>query len=115
MLARGTSPHRPRSEPICGKVLRRRANRTAGWRQRRAPCPVSYEEMLSMTSHDCSRRLAAAFGSAGPTRGEAIPIDYIEPDPFQPRLTIDEGRLGPLVASIRAYGFVGHLELRPNP
>lgn len=49
------------------------------------------------------------------TRVEEMPIEYLEPNPFQYR-SIDPETLDDLVASIREHGFIGSLEVRPaNP
>lgn len=43
---------------------------------------------------------------------EQIPIEYLEPNPFQYRSFTDED-LEDLIESIREHGFIGHLEARP--
>lgn len=48
-------------------------------------------------------------------RVEPMPIEYLRPNPWQPRLTIDPGTLAPLVASIREFGFMGNIEARYDP
>jgi ParB/RepB/Spo0J family partition protein len=50
-----------------------------------------------------------------PVRLEYYPIEYLDPNPFQPRLAIDPDELAGLVASIARFGFSGYLEARRNP
>ena len=45
---------------------------------------------------------------------EMMPIEYLEPNPFQVR-SIDVANLGGLIRSIEKFGFIGVLEARPNP
>ena len=69
------------------------------------------------------RGLAALLGDAAvPTHGEipqaglrSLPIDLLEPNPFQPRQTADPQALEELAASIRARGVLQPLLARPNP
>jgi len=49
-----------------------------------------------------------------PRKIEPMPIEYLDPNPFQVRV-IDEAGLAGLVQSIERYGFVGSLEARTNP
>lgn len=48
-------------------------------------------------------------------RVEPMPLEYFEPNPYQPRLAIDPAQLAPLVDSIRRFGFIGHVEARYDP
>jgi ParB family transcriptional regulator, chromosome partitioning protein len=50
-------------------------------------------------------------GPAAPAAGE-VPIDVLDPNPFQPRSTIDPTRLAELAASIRESGIVQPLLVR---
>src|SRR5262245_17271672 len=45
-------------------------------------------------------------------RMSSLPIDALEPNPYQPRLAIDEGDLLPLIADMDQYGFRGAIEVR---
>lgn len=47
-------------------------------------------------------------------RVEKVAIEHLEPNPYQTR-QIDEAGLEGLMESIRAHGFMGHLEARHNP
>jgi ParB family chromosome partitioning protein len=42
-----------------------------------------------------------------------VPLEQIQPNPFQPRQTFSEESLVELAASIREHGFYGHLLVRP--
>ena len=44
-----------------------------------------------------------------------IPLDAIQPNPFQPRQDFDPQNLAELAAGIRAHGFLGTLLARPAP
>ena len=66
------------------------------------------------------RGLAALLGDppAGPARANTIttlPIDALEPGPFQPRGTIEPEPLEELAASIRQQGVLQPLLARPHP
>lgn len=67
------------------------------------------------------RGLAALLGEAAvqaPVRGPAVrqvPLDLLEPNPFQPRSSIDPGALEELTQSIRQHGILQPLLVRPNP
>jgi len=67
------------------------------------------------------RGLAALMGDvASPPTLETpgireIPIDTLEPSPFQPRRTMDPAALAELSASIRARGILQPLLIRPHP
>lgn len=50
-----------------------------------------------------------------PVRLEYYPIEYLGPNPYQPRLTIDPADLNELIASIERFGFTGYLEARRDP
>lgn len=52
---------------------------------------------------------------SGPPRPEPMQIEYFTASPFQPRHTIDLTQLAPLVASIKRFGFLGHIEARFDP
>ncbi|MEO9188533.1 MAG: ParB/RepB/Spo0J family partition protein [Acetobacteraceae bacterium] len=66
------------------------------------------------------RGLAALLGeTSGATRGgesvRAVPLDLLEPGPFQPRGTMDEAALAELADSVRARGILQPLLARPHP
>jgi ParB family transcriptional regulator, chromosome partitioning protein len=67
------------------------------------------------------RGLAALLGEAavqGPAQGATIrqvPLDLLEPNPFQPRSSIDPEALAELTASVRARGVLQPLLVRPHP
>jgi ParB family chromosome partitioning protein len=67
------------------------------------------------------RGLAALLGEAAvqaPAQGAAIrqvPLDLLEPNPFQPRSSIDPGALEELTQSIRQRGILQPLLVRPHP
>lgn len=67
------------------------------------------------------RGLAALLGDAAITRQADVPgirnlpIDTLEPSPYQPRRPIDPGSLDELIASIRAHGILQPLLARPHP
>lgn len=69
------------------------------------------------------RGLAALLGDApAAARGEAaaggmsnLPIEHLEPGPYQPRQTMEPGALADLVESIRAQGVLQPLLARPHP
>lgn len=44
-----------------------------------------------------------------------IMIAYLDPNPWQPRLTIDQAKLKVLADNIRDHGFIGNLEARVDP
>ena len=75
------------------------------------------------TSPRLGRGLAALLGDAGGTAKppqtatgiKIVPIDLLEPSPFQPRGKIDPGALSDLVASIKARGILQPLLARPHP
>ena len=48
-------------------------------------------------------------------RPQHYPVEYLDPNPFQPRLQIDPAELLDLIDSIKRFGFYGHLQARPNP
>lgn len=41
-----------------------------------------------------------------------VPVDYIEPNPFQPRMSFDQAALEELCASIRVYGLIQPITVR---
>ncbi len=66
------------------------------------------------------RGLAALLGDAATGRGEsegvrALPIEHLEPGPYQPRQPIDAASLRELVDSVRARGILQPLLARPHP
>src|SRR4051812_31784560 len=67
------------------------------------------------------RGLAALLGEAAvttPPQGRSIrqvPLDLLEPNPFQPRSTIDPLALEELAQSIRLRGILQPLLVRPHP
>ena len=66
------------------------------------------------------RGLAALFGDiqeGGASAGEVrtVPIDLIDPNPFQPRTTFDDAALNDLAESIKARGILQPMLVRPNP
>ena len=69
------------------------------------------------------RGLAALFGDM-PARGEVdqstddvrrLPIDLLDPNPFQPRMNFDEDMLRDLAESIRTQGVLQPILVRPHP
>lgn len=75
------------------------------------------------TTPRLGRGLAALFGEQ-PTRtgSEAatddirrLPIDLLDPNPFQPRMNFDEEMLQDLAASIRTQGVLQPILVRPHP
>ena len=58
---------------------------------------------------------AAAVPSGPPGGALAIPIEHLEPGPFQPRSDIDPHSLAELVESIRTRGILQPLLVRPHP
>lgn len=76
------------------------------------------------TSPRLGRGLAALLGEAPPFAGTApaataaptsLPIEHLEPNPFQPRRDMDPQALVELSASIRAQGVLQPLLARPHP
>ena len=67
------------------------------------------------------RGLAALLGDAAiqtPTHGvtvRQVPLDLLEPNPFQPRSSIDPASLEELTQSIRLRGILQPLLVRPHP
>src|SRR3984957_20510042 len=53
-------------------------------------------------------------GDRGPSVG-AIPMDRIDPNPFQPRSDFDPAELESLAESIRVQGVLQPILVRPNP
>jgi ParB family chromosome partitioning protein len=69
------------------------------------------------------RGLAALFGDM-PTQGgtdaaasdmRSLPIDLLDPSPFQPRMNFDEDMLQELADSIRVRGILQPILVRPHP
>lgn len=72
------------------------------------------------TAPRLGRGLAALFGDmqgGGAVAGEVrtLPIDLIDPNPFQPRMAFNQDALNDLAASIRAQGILQPVLVRPNP
>jgi ParB family transcriptional regulator, chromosome partitioning protein len=44
-----------------------------------------------------------------------VPLDLLEPNPFQPRTTIDPAALAELTQSVRSHGILQPLLVRPHP
>jgi ParB family transcriptional regulator, chromosome partitioning protein len=68
------------------------------------------------------RGLAALLGdTVVPQPGQAehglrhVPLDLLEPNPFQPRMTMEPEALEELAASIRSHGVLQPLLARPDP
>jgi ParB family transcriptional regulator, chromosome partitioning protein len=78
-----------------------------------------------MTTRDTAPRLgrglAALFGdppAAAASEFEphaTLPVAILEPGPFQPRTTIDQGRLAELTESIKQQGILQPILVRPHP
>jgi len=58
---------------------------------------------------------APVKGQPGPSGIRNIPVEHLEPSPFQPRSTIEPAALADLVDSIRARGILQPLLARPHP
>ena len=73
------------------------------------------------TAPRLGRGLAALLGDVAvqaPTPGTAVrqvPLDLLEPNPFQPRTSIDPAALDELAQSIRHRGILQPLLVRPHP
>jgi ParB family chromosome partitioning protein len=67
------------------------------------------------------RGLAALMGDSAVQAGTPnagvrdVPIDLLEPNPYQPRAAIKAEPLGELIQSVRAHGILQPLLLRPHP
>jgi ParB family chromosome partitioning protein len=67
------------------------------------------------------RGLAALMGDTAvqaPPQGAGVrqvPLDLLEPNPFQPRTAIDPAALAELTQSIRSHGILQPLLVRPHP
>jgi ParB family chromosome partitioning protein len=65
------------------------------------------------------RGLAALLGDAAPATATAgiatVPVEHLEPGPFQPRVNMDADNLQELADSIRARGVLQPLLARPHP
>lgn len=55
---------------------------------------------------------AEAIGASGPAAMPTVPIDLIDPNPFQPRSGFGEEEMASLVASIKAKGIIQPLTVR---
>ena len=42
-----------------------------------------------------------------------IPVDMIEPNPFQPRMSFDQDALQELAVSIKTFGLIQHISVMP--
>lgn len=58
---------------------------------------------------------AASVGAAPPGSVQSLPIDRLEPGPFQPRTAVDESAMTELVESVRARGILQPILVRPHP
>lgn len=58
---------------------------------------------------------AALRADASETSAKGIPVDLLDPNPYQPRATIRREPLEELVQSIRAHGILQPLLVRPHP
>jgi ParB family transcriptional regulator, chromosome partitioning protein len=73
------------------------------------------------TPRRLGRGLAALLGDTAvqpPPQGvgvRQVPLDLLEPNPFQPRTTIDAAALAELTQSIRSHGILQPLLVRPHP
>lgn len=73
------------------------------------------------TGPQLGRGLAALMGDAAvqaPAQGATVrqvPLDLLEPNPFQPRSSIDPAALDELTQSIRLRGILQPLLVRPHP
>jgi len=74
---------------------------------------LSSNLVSTATSTRCS--VQEDFPVATFAKPEPVQISHLAANPFQPRLSIDVGRLAPLVESIKEFGFIGHLEARHDP
>src|SRR6202044_2179095 len=67
------------------------------------------------------RGLAALLGDAAAPQSlnvpgvQVLPVDVLEPSPFQPRMDMDETALAELADSIAQRGILQPLLVRPNP
>ncbi len=78
-----------------------------------------------MTTRDAAPRLgrglAALFGDASSTTGSdftpraTLPVEVLEPGPFQPRTAMDPARLAELIESVRQQGILQPILVRPHP
>lgn len=64
--------------------------------------PVEYINKTVVTAEEPK-------GSAGVM---LVPVDMIEPNPFQPRMLFDQGKLEELTESIRSYGLIQPITVR---
>lgn len=67
------------------------------------------------------RGLAALLGDAAAPQSvnapgvQVLPVEVLEPSPFQPRMEMDETALAELANSIAQRGILQPLLVRPNP
>jgi ParB family transcriptional regulator, chromosome partitioning protein len=59
--------------------------------------------------------LLSPEGSQRPTGVRYIPVERIQPNPSQPRMTFDEAALAELAASIKEHGVLQPVLVRPKP
>ncbi|MCQ8239404.1 ParB/RepB/Spo0J family partition protein [Rhizosaccharibacter radicis] len=75
--------------------------------------------LLGETAPSFVRQTAPRDGESGnPPAGpalRALPIEWLEPGPFQPRQAIEPGALEELAASIRTRGLLQPILARPHP
>ncbi|MGE0223234.1 MAG: ParB/RepB/Spo0J family partition protein [Acetobacteraceae bacterium] len=77
--------------------------------------------MKSVKTARLGRGLATLMGDMDTDKTEpgttisTIPIDMLEPNPFQPRGMIEQSQLEELAESIRAQGLLQPIVVRPNP
>lgn len=74
---------------------------------------------MSRPAKPLGRGLSALLGDAPPaasagTGPRVLPVAALEPGPFQPRGTMDEGALAELAASIREHGLLQPILARPK-
>ena len=59
--------------------------------------------------------LLSPEGAQRPTGVRYIPVERIQPNPSQPRMTFDEAALAELAASIKEHGVLQPVLVRPKP
>jgi len=62
-----------------------------------------------------SAPVPAAEATRPPTEQLEIPVEYLEPNPFQPRRTFTEDDLKDLTASVKERGIIQPIIVRPKP
>ena len=70
---------------------------------------------LSALLGDAPPVAPATAGNAGDGSQRSLPIEAIEPGPFQPRMAIEPAALQELADSIRTHGLLQPILVRPNP